>query len=97
MYDQHPELIAITNDLAVIQQRSGEEIDRIVNTLSNEVEIARSQEASLEKTSDQSEGRSMAGADDRGGRLAPAHARGGSQPQHYEVVLNRVQGNRRTG
>jgi polysaccharide biosynthesis transport protein len=85
---KHPELIALTNDLAVVQQRSREEINRIVNTLSDEVEIARAQEASLEKTSAElkaEHGRSNNGSVVLRQLMREAEA----NRSIYEVVLNR--------
>lgn len=47
--DRHPAMIALNSELAVVRQRASEEAARIVDSLSNEIAVARSQEAALEE------------------------------------------------
>jgi capsular exopolysaccharide synthesis family protein len=87
-YSQHPQLVTLNNDLAVVQQRSREEATRIVNTLSNEIEIARAQEASLDKSLGAlkvSQGKTNTGSVVMRQLMREAEA----NRSIYEVVLNR--------
>lgn len=86
--DRHPAMIALQNDLAVLRQRVQEEAVRTVKTLSNEVEIARAQEASLEETlSGLKETQGKAGSGTLVLRQLVREAE--ANRSIYEVVLNR--------
>ncbi|MBP2300868.1 GumC family protein [Azospirillum picis] len=86
--DRHPAMIALNNDLAVLRQRAREEEARTVKTLSNEVEITRTQEANLEEA--------LSGLKENQGRtgngtlvLRQLVREAEANRAIYEVVLNR--------
>ncbi len=86
--DRHPAMIALQNDLAVLRQRIQEEAVRTVKTLSNEVEIARAQEVSLEETlTGLKENQGKAGSGTLVLRQLVREAE--ANRSIYEVVLNR--------
>ena len=86
--DRHPAMIALHNDLAVLRQRLQEEAARTVKTLSNEVEIARVQEASLEEAlSGLKENQGKTGSGTLVLRQLVREAE--ANRSIYEVVLNR--------
>jgi polysaccharide biosynthesis transport protein len=55
----HPQIVAIENELMTLQSRKGEEVNRVINSLFNGFKVAQAREQSLKSSLDRQKGESF--------------------------------------
>ncbi len=55
----HPQLVAIQNEIATLEKRKGEEVVRVINSLYNNYAVAQAREFSLKQSLNQAKGESL--------------------------------------
>jgi polysaccharide biosynthesis transport protein len=86
--DLHPEIINAKAEIADLQRTIDEEVDRVLQNLSNDVDIARAREASVKQTVESLKGQFNTEMSAQGGRLELEREAEASR-QLYDTMLAR--------